>query len=348
MKTTSSILKFYTLLMLAVGLSQSLSAQSTVSPTGIPVITSFVPASAPVGESVLANLASDRITNGGAVIAEPLTVTHIQFRTTIGLPVSAPVIYVTPTLIRFTIPNLAITGPTTLMSGSQLRSRVQSSFSVVSLSKRSPGISVINTAQWDIGSVKTGSTELLPANTVIPAGQAHFISRVLSTRTALPLNLTFVTESTLTSITRQPLFSIQESVKLPTTPGTTVTTLLKRVDLTIEPFTVTEVLRMGGNATSTPWNLQFGGQFNRMVVTDDGRLTVNPTLQIGNMTPVVFTIDEASAEITKGLIRFRVRRNGVLAGPALSLASPFDVIAANQIGSITASGDTPMLLRRAN
>jgi len=348
MKTPSILLKLSTFL-LAVGLTHSLSAQSSVSPTGIPVITSYVPASAPIGESVLANLATDRITSGGAVFADPLTVTHIQFRTTIGLPVSAPVTYVTPTLIRFTIPNLAITGTTTLMSGTQLRSRVQSSFSVVPLSKRSAGVSVINQAQWDIGSVKTGSTELLPTGTIIPAGQAHFISRVLSNRTALALNLTFVTGPTVTAPNRRPLFSIQESVILPTLPGQTVVSLLKRMDLVIEPFTVTEVLRMGGNASSsTTWSIHFNSQFNRMVVTDDGRLTLLQILQINGVSPVVLTIDEASAEITQGVIRFRVRRNGVLTGHPLSLASPFDVMAANQIGSVTAAGDTPMLLRRPN
>jgi len=347
MKTTSSILKLSTLL-LALGFTHSLSAQSSVSPTGIPVITSYVPASAPIGESVLANLAVDRITAGGAVIADPLTVTHIQFRTNIGLPISAPVTYVTPTLIRFTIPNLAITGTTTLMSGTQLRSRVQSSFSVVSTTKRSAGVSVINQAQWDIGSVKTGSTELLPADTIIPAGQAHFIPRVLSNRTALALNLTFVTGPTVTAPTRRPLFSIQESVILPTLPGQTVVSLLKRMDLVVEPFTVTEVLRMGGNTSSTTWSIQFNSQFNRMVVTDDGRLTLQQIFQMSGVPPVVLTVDEASAEITKGVIRFRVRRNGALTGPVLSLASPFDVLATNQIGSVTAGGDTPMLLRRPN
>lgn len=335
MKTTSAILKFYTLLVIALGLTQSLSAQSPVSPVGIQIITSYVPASAAVGESVLANLASDSVTANGAIFFEPLPITHIQFRTTIGLPVSAPVTYISPKLIRFTIPNLAITGTTTLMSETQLRSRVQPSFSVVALNRRLAGVSVINTAQWDIGSVKTGTTELLPANTIIPKGQAHFINRTLSSSTALPLDLTFVVGSTLTS-PRQSLFTVRESVKLPrsSSSGTIAVSLFKRVDLMIEPFTVAEILRMGTTTTNARWKV-FQRRFDRtMEVTPEGGIVLSQAASLGTVAaaPINLTIDEDNAEFSATRIRFSLKQGSRRSGEVITLYAPFDVFGATKLG----------------
>lgn len=345
MKTTSRIalVSLCAFLFGAVSVSQ---AQSNVSPTGVPVITSYVPSSAPVGETVLANLTVDSVTTGGAVTGEPRTVTHIHFRTTLGLPVSSPVTYVAPRLIRFTIPANAISGSTTLVVGTQLNSRVQPAYTVVPFTRRQAGIAVINRAVWAVSSIKTGTTEMLPAGASIPAGQARFVPRVLSTTRALPLDITFTSVATISQPAR-PLFTIRESVRLPSSGSSKIPSLLKKVELDIEPFTATEVLRMGGSGGRAFWNLQFSGQYSRLEVFEDGRMTLLPTLSFS--APVVnLTLDEASAEVTAGAIRFRVRENGRLTGPVITLPSPFDVMATPQFGPVTASdSSTPILLRRA-
>lgn len=345
MKTTSYI-ALISLCACLFGAVSAAKGQSNVSPTGVPVISSYVPSSAPVGETVLANLTVDNITTGGAVTGEPRTVTHIHFRTSIGLPATAPVTYVAPRLIRFTVPAHAISGSTTLVVGTQLNSRVQPAYTVVPFTRRQAGIAVINRAVWTVGSIKTGTTELLPVGAAIPAGQARFIPRVLRSTQALPLDVTFSTAATVSQPAR-PLFTVRESVVLPTSGSTQVISLLKKVELDIEPFTATEILRMGSNGGRALWNIQFGGHYSRLEIFDDGRMTLLPALSF-TAPAVSLTLDEASAEVTASYVRFRVRENGRLSGPALTLPTPFDVMATPQFGPVGASdSSTPMLLRRA-
>ncbi len=352
MKTTSLLRHASLVLGLAFCLANQMSAQTTASPAGLPLITSYVPAKAGIGESVLANLVADSIAANGVLNGPALEATHILLPTSLGMRAQVPVTYVTPTLIRFTLPNGAVTGATTLMRNTQSSSRAQASFTVVSFANRLAGFSVINQAQWNVGSMKTGSTELLPAGTMIPAGHAHFVPRALSSSKALPVTISFVSDQSI-GISSVPLFSINEQVILPRGSVPSGLTLVKRVDLPLEPFTVTEVLGMSGNAG---WRIHFHDEFQRMRVSSEGVLTLTPLIQ-GLLSPVVtLTVDENSARITKDSIRFRVRQNGQLVGPVISMAPPFDVIASNQIGPVSVmpanpastSVPTPMLLRRGN
>lgn len=338
MKTTSSILSFCAILGLAMSLTGQLAAQNTVSPIGIPIITSYVPASAPVGESVLANLTSDQITTGGAVIGETATVTHVLFRTTIGLPVSAPVTYVAPKLIRFTIPNMAITGTPTLMRNTQLNSRVQPSFSVVPFASRARGFTLINSAQWDVSSVKTGTTELL-SGTPLRTGEARFFGRVLTANRPLPLSLTFQNQPTL-SIPTRPLFTVSEQVTIPGTPSGL--TLVTRTELNLEPFTVAEVLRMGSTTANARWQVLQRRFTRTMEVTPNGGVILTQFGFINQQVPPInLTIDEENAVFNQTSIRFSLKQGSRRSGEVIIMYAPFDSFAANELGPWSLEDELP-------
>ncbi len=369
MKTKRSfLLHLGTLLALSFGLANQLSAQNVVSPKGIPVITSYVPSGAPAGHSVLANLEVDSTTFGGAVNGEVRTVTHIQFRTSLGMAVSAPVTYVSPKLIRFTIPSTAITGPTTLVNGSLFNSRTQPSFSVVAFAQRPRGFTIINSAQWGVSSVKTGTTELLPANTTLRTGAAHFFPRILTANRPLPLSVTFKNQPT-TAIPAAPLFSVAESVVV--RGSTSGLTLVTHTELTLEPFTVAEILRMGATTGNARWKV-LQRRFDRtMEVTPDGGVVLTQfAFPINNtVAPINLTIDEANAEFSQTQIRFSLKQGNRRSGEMITMYAPFDTFAATKlgpwkmedelpssvspsIGAVPPSADdlqpSPMLIRRAN
>lgn len=338
MKTTSSILSFCAILSVAMSLTGQLSAQNTVSPVGIPIITSYAPSAAAEGESVLANLTSDSTTFGGAVLGETSTVTHILFRTSIGLPVSAPVTYVAPRLIRFTIPKMAITGTPTLMKNTQLNSRVQPSFSVVPFANRARGFTIINSAQWDVGSVKTGTTELLTGS-ILQAGQARFFSRVLTANRPLPLSLTFQ-NSTSANMPTTTLFTVSEQVMIRST-GSGLT-LVTRTELNLEPFTVTEILRMGATTSNANWKV-LQRRFNRtMQVTPEGGVILTQLGVIGHTpAPINLTIDEDSATFSQSFIRFSLKQGNRRSGEVITMYAPFDSFAANELGPWTLEDELP-------
>lgn len=371
MKTKRSfLLHLGTLLALSLGMANQLSAQSVVSPKGIPVITSYVPSGAPAGHSVLANLEADSTTFGGAVTGEVRTVSHIQFRTSLGMAVSAPVTYVSPKLIRFTIPSTAITGPTTLVNGSLFNSRTQPSFSVVAFAQRPRGFTIINTAQWDVSSVKTGTTELLTGNATLRTGAAHFFPRILTANRPLPLSVTFKNQPT-TAIPSAPLFSVAESVAV--RGSTSGLTLVTYTELTLEPFTVAEILRMGatsGNANAR-WKVLQRRLDRTMEVTPDGGVVLTQfAFPINNsVAPINLTIDEANAEFSQTRIRFSLKQGNRRSGEVITLYAPFNTFAATKlgpwnmedelppvvspnIGAVPPSADdlqpSPMLVRRAN
>lgn len=338
MKTTSSILSFCAILGLAMSLSDRASAQNTVSPVGIPLITSYAPAAASEGESVLANLTSDTTTFGGAVFGETATVTHILFRTSIGLPVSAPVTYVAPKLIRFTIPKMAITGATTLMKNTQLNSRVQPSFSVVPFASRPRGFTIINSAQWDVSSVKTGTTELL-TGTPLRTGEARFFSRSLTANRPLPLSLTFQS-SVSANMPATPLFTVPEQVMIPGTASGL--TLVTRTELNLEPFTVTEILRMGATTANARWKV-LQRRFNRtMEVTPEGGVILTQLGLIGHQpAPINLTIDEQSATFSQSFIRFSLKQGSRRSGEVITMYAPFDSFSANELGPWSLEDELP-------
>ncbi|MES2737323.1 MAG: hypothetical protein V4672_13450 [Verrucomicrobiota bacterium] len=369
MKTKRSfLLHLGTLLALSLGMANQLSAQNVVSPKGIPVITSYVPAAAPAGHSVLANLEADSTTFGGAVIGEVRTVSHIQFRTSLGMAVSAPVTYVSPKLIRFTIPSTAITGPTTLVNGSLFNSRTQPSFSVVAFTQRPRGFTIINSAQWDVSSVKTGTTELLTGNTTLRTGAAHFFPRILTANRPLLLSVTFKNQPT-TAIPSAPLFSVAESVAVRGTASGL--TLVTHTELTLEPFTVAEILRMGATTGNARWQVLQRRLDRRMEVTPEGGVVLTQfTFPVNNsINPINLTIDEANAEFSQTRIRFSLKQGNRRSGEVITLYAPFNTFAATKlgpwemedelppvvspnIGAVPPSADdlqpSPMLVRRTN
>lgn len=341
MKTKRSfLLHLGTLLALSLGMANQLSAQNVVSPKGIPVITSYVPAAAPAGHSVLANLEADSTTFGGAVTGEVRTVTHIHFRTSLGMAVAAPVTYVSPKLIRFTIPSVAITGPTTLVNGSLFNSRTQPSFSVVVFAQRPRGFTIINSAQWDVSSVKTGTTELLPANTTVRTGSARFFPRSLTANRPLPLSVTFRNQPT-TAIPAAPLFSVAENVSIRGTASGI--SLVTYAELTLEPFTVAEILRMGATTGNARWKVLQRRLDRTMEVTPDGGVVLTQfAFPINNtVAPINLTIDEANAEFSQTRIRFSLKQGNRRSGEVITLYAPFNTFAATKLGPWNMEDELP-------
>lgn len=333
MKTQrSSFLSLTALLALSLGLVNSLSAQTSVaSTTGMPIITSYAPASAPVGESVLANLGVDSTTFGGAVFGEVLQVSRVQFRTSLGMSASVPVTYVAPRLIRFTIPDGAISGTPTLVCDSPARSRVQPNFQVVSFASRARGFTIINSAQWTVGSVKTGTTELLTGAT-LPPGTARFFSRSLTANKPLPLSITY--KSDIGPVTSgEDLFTVAEQVLIRGTSSGL--TLLTRTELTLEPFTVAEILRMGAaNTANASWKVIQRNLRRTLEVAPNGDVTLSEVSPRGlPVAPIQLKIDEIGAEFSGSRIRFSLKdSSNRRSGEVITLYAPFNVFAATKLG----------------
>ncbi|MCX6858352.1 MAG: hypothetical protein NTV80_26025 [Verrucomicrobia bacterium] len=188
--------------------------------------------------------------------------------------------------------------------------------------------------------MKQGQTSLLPLGRLVPAGQVGMIERVLPL-TALSLEVGY-SESNVTR------FTTTEVITGVTGLLPAVARLTRRETLKFDPFTVTEVLSMGaGNASS--WSIQANEvtSFTQMFISVDGGIR----LFLPRGIDVNLTIDEASAQFSAAGIKFRVRENGVLVGPALIVTPPYDVFATNQIGPVVArarqgEAAVPFLFRR--
>lgn len=341
MKAFSPVRLFAAALLFGAALAGPVAAQTSgASATGMPVITSYAPASAPVGESVLANLGVDSTTFGGAVFGEVLQVSRVQFRTSLGMSASVPVTYVAPRLIRFTIPDGAISGTPTLVCDSPARSRVQPNFQVVAFASRARGFTIINSAQWTVGSVKTGTTELLTGATILP-GAARFFSRSLTANKPLPLNVTF--KSDVGPVTSgEDLFTTAEQVLIRGTASGL--TLLTRTELTLEPFTVAEILRMGAADTANAsWKVIQRSLRRTLEVAPNGEVILSEMSPRGLPVPSInLKIDENGAEFTGSRIRFSLKDSGNRrSGEVITLYAPFNVFAATKLGPWAMEDELP-------
>jgi hypothetical protein len=182
-----------------------------------------------------------------------------------------------------------------------------------------------------MGSVKDGTTELLPANVVgISPGSARFFTMTLSNTRARTIDLSLIRFPL--SGGRQAVMNLREEVILPRQPGVTLTAQT-RVVLSVERLTVAEVL--GAVNGNSEWKIIHRGLQRSMTVSPEGRVTLVQQPQFVGQQPISssFTLEEVSWPENAESVQFALRNGTGRVGEILLLSAPFDAFSANRLGS---------------
>jgi hypothetical protein len=290
----------------------------------LPGVLTYAPAFAPVGETVLVNILPPLNSN-------PVIAASIEFRAANGGVVTAPLTQENPKLMSFRVPAGAITGRTALIGTNGSRRNEQPEFRVAPFGLRARGFTVVNRTQYTMGSVKDGTTELLPANVVgISPGHARFFTMTLSNSRARTIDLSLIRFPQ--SGGRQAVMNLREEVILPRQPGVIVSAQ-SRVVLSVERLTVAEVL--GAVNGNSEWKIIHRGLQRSMTVSPEGLVTLVQQPQFVGQQPIIstFTLEEVSWPENAESVQFALRNNNARVGEILLLSAPFDAFSANRLGS---------------
>lgn len=300
-------------------LSQTDASAADVTLPGLelPIISSYAPPSAPVGATVYANL----VFQGQS---KPVMPTSIEFPRVGGGVVTAPVFMEAQTLIRFNIPSGATSGLPTLTAPNGLRRERQISFSVISNSQITRGLTILNMTQYSLGSVKNGTTELLPGGRRVPQRNAVFVNLSM---TIIPHNLNIALVRVGRNNQLIPVLNVLEQAGGPV-PGTRIPPI--RATLRLDRLTVPEIL--GANTGTVEWKVFHRGQDRRMLVNVNGRVTLEELVNGQVSNSATFTLKEVSWPDDAAGVQFALQDASGNTGETLVLHPPFDAFAANQLG----------------
>ena len=346
----------------------------TINVTGIPAnITSFVPTRAAVGETLLVNHTAPTGTASAPA--------SLEFRSADGNGRRATVTRVTDKLFRVTIPPGAISGATTLIDAQGNR-RAQPAMTIVPAALRARGVSIINKAQYEVDSVKNGATELLPAGSRIPTGEARFVTHSFIAQPSVILTLRYVylppqpnPGALVIGAAPMPVLGERIVVALPkpnmSTPAKALTAKLRR-EVELELLSNLDLL--GVTDTPSRWRVIQGTRDRSMEIREDGRVTLRDRFPSGNSITREYILQGVSAGENASSIQFRLvdptlplpsARDQVLS--TITVPVPFDSFATDVLGIFNRTEDNqidnsldaqirgtsfipapPILVRRAN
>lgn len=354
--------------------AQRTARADTINVTGIPAsITSFVPAKATVGETLLVNHTAPTGTASAPA--------SLEFRSADGNGRRAAVTRVTDKLFRVTIPAGAISGATTLIDAQGNR-RAQPAMTIVPAALRARGISIINKAQYEVDSVKNGATELLPSGTRIPTGEARFVVHSFIAQPSVILTLRYVylppqpNPGTLI-IGAAPIPVLGERIvaALPkpnmSTPAKALSARLRR-EVELESLSVLDLL--GVTDTPARWRVIQAARDRSMEIREDGRVVLRDRFPSGSSITREYLLQGFGNGENAASIRFRLvdptlpapsARDQVLS--TITVHAPFDTFATDALGIFNRAEDDqidnspgaqilgtsfipapPILVRRAN
>lgn len=302
------------------GQANAVAADVTIPGLELPIISSYAPPSAPVGATAYANL----VFQGQG---KPVMPASIEFPRVGGGVVTAPVVMEAQTLIRFSIPSGAASGQPTLTGPNGLRRERQVSFSVITNSQITRGLTILNMTQYSMGSVKNGTTELLPGGRRVPQRNAVFVNLSM---TMIPHNLNIALVRLGGNNQVIPVLNLLEQAGGPV-PGTRIPPI--RATLRLDRLTVPEIL--GANTGSAEWKVFHRGQDRRMLVNVNGRVTLEERVSGQVRGSATFTLKEVSWSDDAGAVQFALQDASGNTGETLVLHPPFDAFAANQLGQFT-------------
>ncbi len=305
--------------------------------TGLPVVSSFVPANAAVGDSVYANL------DYSSVTVDHKTVTAVRLVAADGSTVSAPATVHGDRLIEFHIPSGAVSGNVTMAGGDGSTRSSGLSISVIPPTLRARGVVLVNKSQFSIGRVVSGTQTFIPSSRVlrIAKSSAFFISATLSATVAKPFDISLVNEGVIGPII---LFTQSESVRLFKLPGRALP-VSNNVTLTIEPVTVAEAL--GATAANANWKILQRGLNRSMVVTPEGSVRLNDTI-LGGTPNRSFQIEEIAWDVSNGSVTFALRDGQSRVGSIITLYPPYDALSCNRLGHFNSSDERNFFLAPAD
>lgn len=305
--------------------------------TGLPAVSSFVPANAAVGDSVYANLDYSTVT------VDHKTVTAVRLVAADGSAVSAPATVHGDRLIEFRIPSGAVSGNVTMAGGDGSTRSSGLSISVIPPTLRARGVVLVNKSQFSIGRVVSGTQTFIPSSRVlgIAKGSAFFISATLSATVAKPFDISLVNQSFIEPMT---LFTQSESVRLFKLPGRSLP-VSNNVTLTIEPVTVAEAL--GATSSNANWKILQRGLNRSMVVTPEGSVRLNDAIFGGNPNRS-FQIEEIAWNESNGSVTFALRDGSARVGSIITLYPPYDALSCNRLGHFNSSDERDVFLAPAD
>lgn len=338
-------------------LTASLSVANAIEVTGpgarsVPTITSYVPTNVVPGETLLINHTDD--TPLGAM-------SRIEFRAANNRRVSTTLTRVSSKLYRVTVPQGAITGPTTLVSPSGV-TREQPAISIVVPTLRARGISVVNMAQYQVNSVKKGATEMLPTGTVIPQGEARFLTHNFSTEPSIALDVAYFflpptpppsSNPLVIRLTPAPVPVLTERLLCAmarpdvSTPAKALTAKLRR-ELELEALSPFDLLGASGGEAAL-WRV-FQARRDRSVTLQGfgttGTATISETPFTGTnpgVLPVTrqFNVSLSMSSTNPDEINMSLttRDTNERIGPRISIPMPFDAFSTDQLGLFNRTED---------